>query len=193
MQTIGAETNMRSPALKLVVLVCAGLALASCVTPGLYQRADVRAGRAGYAETQFSDAAWRVEFVGDDFTSRETVETYLLYRSAELTVENGYDWFASSVPDVSEETEIIVEAGRADLYRARYWQPKWRRRSRFFWSDLDPVGPIPREPREPHVFTSVHYSASADIHFGRGAMPAGAFDARQTLTQLAPSIERPQS
>lgn len=183
---------MRSPALKLVALLCATLTLASCATPGLYQRADVRADRAGYAETRLSDIAWRVEFVGDDFTSRETVETYLLYRSAELTVESGYDWFVSSTPNVSEETEVIVEAVRSDLYRAHYWRPTWRRRSRFFWSDLDPVGPIPREPRESPHFSSVHYSASADIRLGRGTMPAGAFNARQTLTQLAPSIERPQ-
>ncbi len=184
---------MRSSMLKFVVLLCTGLVLASCVTPGLYQRADVRAGRAGYAETRFSEAAWRVEFVGDDFTSRETVETYLLYRSAELTVENGYDWFVSSTAAVSEDSEIVVEAQRPDLYRSRYWRPNWRRRSRFFWSDLDPMGPIPRELPEPHVWTSVHYSASADIHLGRGTKPAGAFDARQTLLQLSSSIERPQS
>jgi hypothetical protein len=182
---------MRSPKLRLFLAVCAGLALASCATPGLYQRADVGAGRAGYAETRFSEDGWRVEFVGDDLTSRETVETYLLYRSAELAVENGFDWFASSGPAVSEESEIIIEAERPDLYRARYWRPNWRRRSRFFWSDLDPVGPIPREPREPHAWTSVHYSASADIRVGRGEMPAGAFDARQVLLQLSSSIERP--
>lgn len=184
---------MRSPVLNFIAVLGASLSLASCVTPGLYQRADVRAEQAGYAETRLSDAAWRVEFVGDDFTSRETVETYLLYRSAELTAENGYDWFASSAAEVSEESEIIVEAPRLDTYRARYWRPQWRRRSRFFWSDLDPVGPIPREPREPHVFTSVHYSASADIRLGRGAMPEGAFDARRTLGELGPEIARPQS
>jgi hypothetical protein len=187
------ETKMRSPFVKLLLGLCAGLALASCVTTGLYQSADVRAGRAGYAETRFSEAAWRVEFVGDDFTSRETVETYLLYRSAELTVENGYDWFASSAAAGDEETEIVVEAQRPDLYRAHYWRPNWRRRSRFFWSDLDPVGPIPREPREPQIHTNEHYSASADIRLGRGAAPEGAFDARQILQQLAPSIVRPQS
>jgi hypothetical protein len=163
------------------------------VTPGLYQRAEVHAGQAGYAETRLSDAAWRVEFVGDDFTSRETIETYLRYRSAELTIDNGYDWFASSTAEVSEESEIIVEAPRLDRYRERYWRPHWRRRSRFFWSDLDPVGPIPREPREPQVFTSVHYSASADIHFGRGAMPEGAFDAHRLLEELGPEIVRPQT
>lgn len=184
---------MRSSVLNFIGALGVSLALASCVTSGLYQRADVRAGQAGYAETRLSDTAWRVEFVGDDFTSRETVETYLLYRSAELTAENGYDWFASSVADVSEESEIIVEAPRLDSYRERYWRPHWRRRSRFFWSDLDPVGPIPREPREPHVFTNVHYSATADIRFGRGAMPEGAFDARRTLDELGSEIVRPQS
>ena len=57
----------------------------------------------------------------------------------------------------------------------------------------DAVGPIPREPREPHVFTNVHYSATADIRFGRGAMPEGAFDARRTLDELGSEIVRPQS
>lgn len=184
---------MRTPILKFVTVLAASFALASCMTTGLYQRADVAAGRAGYAETRLGEGSWRVEFVGDDFTSRETVETYLLYRAAELAVENGYDWFASSTPAISEETDIIVEAPRRDEYRARYWRPNWRRRNRFFWSDLDPVGPIPREPREPHVSADVRYSASADIVLGHGPMPEGAFDARATLGELETSIQRPQT
>jgi hypothetical protein len=182
---------MRAPILKFVAVLAAGLALASCVTTGLYQSADVAAGRAGYAETRLGERSWRVEFVGDDFTSRETVETYLLYRAAELAAENGYDWFAPSAPAVSEETEIIVEAPRLDSYRSRYWRPHWRRRSRFFWSDLDPVGPIPREPRETRVWSSIHYSASADIVLGQGRPPEGAFDAAQIMTELSASIRRP--
>jgi hypothetical protein len=182
---------MRSRGFSFIASLALAAALASCATPGLYQPADNREGGAGYTEARLSDAAWRVEFIGDDFTSRETVETYLLYRAAELTAENGFDWFVSSTPAVSEETEIIVEAVRAEDYQARYWNPRWRRRSRFFWSDLDPVGPIPREPREPHVWNSVHYSASAEIRLGRGAIPEGAFDARQTLAQFESSIVRP--
>jgi hypothetical protein len=182
---------MRPRVLKFIAAVAAGAALAACATPGLYQQADAEAGRAGYAETRLGDGVWRVEFVGDDFTSRETVETYLLYRAAELAAENGYDWFASTSPAISEETEVIVEAARVDPYRARYWRPQWRQRSRFHWSDVDPAGPIPREPREPNVRTSVHYSATAELQLGRGPMPEGAFDARATLTELGPSVVRP--
>jgi hypothetical protein len=184
---------MQPKTITRAAIVAAGVLLASCAASGLYQPADIRAGSAGYAETRLNDAVWRVEFVGDDITSQETVESYLLYRAAELTVQGGYDWFTASDQAVSEETEIIVEAERPQAYRARYWRPNWRRRSRFHWSDVDPVGPIPRESREPQAWTSVHYSASADIRLGRGPMPAGAFDARQTLMELAPSIERPQS
>lgn len=182
---------MRARILSLVGGLAIAVGLASCATSGLYQAADIREGRVGYAETRLADAIWRVEFVGDDFTSRETVETYLLYRAAELTAGNGFDWFVSSMPEVDEETEIVVEAVRTHDYQARYWNPKWRRRGRFFWSNVDPVGPIPREPREPRVWNTVHYSASVEIRVGSGPMPEGAFDARQTLAQFEASIVRP--
>lgn len=181
---------MRSPA---IAALCSAFLLAACATSGLYQARD---GESGYAETQLNQAQWRVEFVGDDFTSRETVETYLLYRAAELTAANGHAWFAMNAPAVSEEIEIVVEALRPEAYRARYWQPKWRRRSRFFWSDVDPVGPMPHEidaPDAPRVWNGVHYSASADIVMGDGEAPVGAFLARETIARLEASIIRPQT
>jgi hypothetical protein len=167
--------------------------LAACATTGLYQARD---GENGYAETRQSEAQWRVEFVGDDFASRETVETYLLYRAAELTAESGYAWFAMSEPAVSEDAEIVVEAERRDAYRARYWQPNWRRRDRFFWSDVDSVGPMPHERRTadgPRVRTNVHYSASAEIVMGNGDPPEGAFVARETIVGLEGAIRRPNT
>lgn len=182
---------MRWPA---IAALCATLILAACATTGLYQARD---GESGYAETQLDQTHWRVEFVGDDFTARETVESYLLYRAAELTAAHGFDWFAMPDRAVSEEVEIIVEAQRPEAYRARYWQPKWRRRSRFFWTDLDPVGPMPHERERAEeagrVWRSVHYSASADIVMGDGVPPVGAFIAQDTIAALEPSIVRPHS
>jgi hypothetical protein len=183
---------MRSGLVNIAAAFFVCIALASCVTSGLYQPADVRTGRTGYAETQLGEASWRVEFVGDDFTSRETVETYLLYRAAELTLESGYAWFAMAATSTNEEVDIIVEAERPDLYRARYWRPSWRQRSQFFWSDVDPVGPpIPRSP--PQGSSSIHYSAAADIVMGRGEAPVGAFMAADTIARLEGSIVRPQT
>lgn len=176
---------------RFAILAMGALSLAACATSGFYQARD---GRSGYAETRLGAAYWRVEFVGDDFTSRETVETYLLYRAAELTAQNGHEWFAMSASAVSEEVEIIVEAERPQEYRERYWRPHWRRRSRFFWSDVDPVGPIPHErPRHDEAWVSqaVHYSASAEIFTGEGPAPAGAFNATETIARLGASIVRP--
>lgn len=171
--------------------LAAATLLAACATPGLYQARD---GESGYAETQLGATHWRVEFVGDDFTSRETVETYLLYRAAELTVESGHEWFAMAAPEVSEEFEIIVEAERPRAYRDRYWRPHWRRRGRLFWRDLDPVGPMPNEgdrSRQPVAEEGVHYSASAEIFMGDGPVVPGAFSARNTIDLLQPNIARP--
>lgn len=178
---------------RFVFAAFAMLSLASCATTGPYRARD---GHSGYAETQLGASHWRVEFVGDDFTSRDTVNAYLLYRAAELTAESGHQWFAMAAPATSEEVDIIVEGQRPQAYRDRYWRPHWRRRNRFFWSDLDPMGPIPDERaahREAHVTEGVHYSASAEIFMGDGAPIAGAFDARETIERLAPSIQRPRA
>lgn len=178
---------------RFAAVVFAALSIAGCATTGLYQARD---GHSGYAETQLGAARWRVEFVGDDFTSRETVNTYLLYRAAELTRENGHQWFAMAAPTTNEEVEIVVEAQRAQAYSDLYWRPHWRRRGRFFWSDLDPVGPIPREHQDmasERITETVHYSASAEIFMGDGPPAAGAFNAEDTVARLSPSIVRPRA
>jgi len=174
-------------AMKFFLSLCAVAMLTACAAQGLYQ---ARAGETGYAETRIADARWHVEFVGDTISSREVVETYLLYRAAELTLERGYDWFAPSSA-MMESEEIVVSAPRADAAPEPLWRPQWRRRSRFRWTDWNPAGPPPPEAPPPGAQEATHYSASADIVMGRRPAPAGAFDARETLNQLEPSIVRP--
>jgi hypothetical protein len=47
----------------------------------------------GYAHTRVNADTFNVVFQGNAQTSRQTAETYALYRSAELTVESGFDYF----------------------------------------------------------------------------------------------------
>ncbi|HEX6111455.1 MAG TPA: hypothetical protein VFZ10_04050 [Geminicoccaceae bacterium] len=76
-----------APALALVL----GLLLAACAgAPTPYQQA--RDGF-GYSEQQIEENRYRVSFAGNSATTRQTVEDYLLYRAAELTVQTGHDWF----------------------------------------------------------------------------------------------------
>ena len=47
----------------------------------------------GHSEVQVDANTYKVSFRGNGYTSRDGVETYLMYRCAELTVETGYDYF----------------------------------------------------------------------------------------------------
>ena len=76
---------------RVLISMAALSMLAACASPTPYQAAD--GSRRGYTEQQIETNRFRISFDGNSLTDRETVETYLLYRAAELTVEEGYDHF----------------------------------------------------------------------------------------------------
>lgn len=80
---------MRS--IQIVSILLAAL-LTACATQTKYLPADER-GDYGYIETQLTGNRYRVTFTGNSLTPRETVQDYTLLRAAEVTLENGYDWF----------------------------------------------------------------------------------------------------
>jgi hypothetical protein len=85
------------------------LALAGCATD--YQPA-ASAGDTGYDVTQIASDRYRVSFVGNAATSRETVETYLLYRAAETAAQAGAPYFAI----VRQTTDRDVDVNVNPLY-----------------------------------------------------------------------------
>ena len=50
-------------------------------------------GRYGYSEQQIEQNRFQVTFRGNSSTPRETVEAFLLYRAAEITVNSGFNTF----------------------------------------------------------------------------------------------------
>ncbi|MDD2368595.1 MAG: hypothetical protein PHQ90_04775 [Sulfuricurvum sp.] len=64
--------------------------LVGCATP--YQPFELF-GRGGYSEKQNDDGTFQVAFYGNHVTGMETITSLLQYRSAELTVSNGYDYY----------------------------------------------------------------------------------------------------
>jgi hypothetical protein len=77
-----------------LVLIALAATLAACASrPALYQpmHDDV-----GYGEQMLEPNRYRVWFAGNSATPRETVEDYVLYRCAELTLDKGYDYFVLS-------------------------------------------------------------------------------------------------
>lgn len=81
-----------------VVLTASSLALAACTAaPTPYQPLD---GAYGYTTQQIEDNRFRVSFSGNTATPRQTVENYLLYRAAEVTLETGHDYFTVVSRDI---------------------------------------------------------------------------------------------
>lgn len=66
--------------------------VAGCSTGTTYQPADER-GAYGYTETELGSDRYRVTFTGNSSTDKETVNDYAMLRAAELTLQNGYNWF----------------------------------------------------------------------------------------------------
>lgn len=88
-------------AIKIMAVVFIALVVAGCATPTPYGPAiDGK----GYSELQTENDRFRVSFSGNSLTPRETVESYLLYRAAEITLQQGYDRFRIVERDVESKT-----------------------------------------------------------------------------------------
>jgi hypothetical protein len=159
--------------------------LTACVAPTPYQPAPPRG--FGFSEERLEQNRFRITFRGNSLTTRETVEDYLLYRAAELTLQNGFDHFMMVGRDTEAKTRyrywLDMYGGRGYFYHGF---PRWRARPWY----RDPWGP-PRYDVEP-VTT---YTASAEIIMMRGPRQdrdVQAFNAREVLTQVGPRVVRPE-
>ena len=178
----------------MAVAVLAVGALSACETATPYQPLKPGAADAGgYSEVKVEQDRWRVTFNGNGMTNRDTVETYLLYRAAELTVNQGYDWFETVDRQTDKHTQTYVDpVGGPYGYG---WRPYWRfyggggfgRRGWGGWGD-----PFWDEPVD--VQNIERYETSAEIVMHHGPKPADdkhAFDAHDVLSNLASKIVKP--
>lgn len=177
-------------------VVAGGLALASCMTATPYQpAASSGSTRGGYSDEQIESNRFRVSFSGNSLTSRETVERYLLYRAAELTLQRGFDHFEMVTRDTEKKSNTYVSRSFSPGPWG-YWSPYWRwYRPRYGWGRYDPFFGDPFWDRDIDVRTVNRYEAMAEIVTGRGAKPANvrAFDAREVVDRLGPQIELPKA
>src|ERR1700761_1872465 len=93
------------------LLLVAGL-LAGCMTPTPYApRAEGQ--RTGYTDRALTQTRYRVTFTGNTVTPRETVETYLLLRAAEVARAAGYDSFIFDTRNTKARTtaQVVPEPG----------------------------------------------------------------------------------
>ena len=161
----------------VVSLLLLDLLLLGCTTPTPYQPAN---GGDGYTERQIEPHRYRVSFRGNSRTSREVVETYLIYRAAELTLADGMDYFR--VADGQTEIETRYRTTVSTFGPVNYG---YGFRHGFYQSTLSGVTtPISR------------YEAIANIVTHEGQKPNNdpdAYDAADVITTLSPLIQLPDA
>jgi hypothetical protein len=169
---------------------CSTTSVSSSQTP--YQAANQ--GKYGFSDQRIEANRFRVMFEGNSRTSRQRVEDSLLLRAAEVTLENGYDWF--QVAERSTDAKVTSGYSRSSggafgggwgygpgfatwrTYHPRYG---WVGYYDPFWSNgfYDPF--FDRQD-------ITRFQASAEIILGKGAKPADrpdAFDARDVKQNLS--------
>ncbi len=192
-----------------VAALALALGLAACATPTPYQPAmRGTAVSGGFSDMRVTENRFRVTFAGNTLTSRETVERYLLFRSAELTSQTGYDWFEVVDRQTDRDRRTYVDqspfnrgfgpyGGFSAAYGPGfgYWSPSWRYYNRSFgWRGWDPFFGGPFWADQMDVRTVERFEATAEILLHKGPAPADnprAFDARQVVANLGPTIQRP--
>lgn len=157
------------------------IGLAACeLGPTPYQPSD-RSG--GYSETKIETNRYRISFKGNSATNKETVETYMLYRAAELTLQNGYDNFTIADRDTDKNSRVRQSGGSfyGPSFSYMYFSP------RFGWYGA--YDPFWTPTRYEQV---TRYEASAEVLMGKGqkSSDANAFDAHDVSKNLADQVLR---
>jgi hypothetical protein len=77
---------------RLLILAAACASLTACSTPSVYAPAK-GPNASGFAESRIESDRWRITYRGGSGGSPAQVNDYALLRAAELTLQEGYDWF----------------------------------------------------------------------------------------------------
>ena len=188
----------------LAAALAGATVLTACVGPTPYRPAMGRGyDRSGFSDQQIEQNRFRVSFAGNSYTSRETVERYLLFRAAELTLSRGYDNFILVNKDTDLRSRTYSTGGSFGGGYGGFgyggfggWGPSWRYRGRGFgWRSWSPFYGDPFWDRGVDIQTIDKFEATAEIVVGRGPKPADnirAFDARAVVDSIGPSVVVPK-
>lgn len=104
------RTRMR-PKVRRAFLICV-LALGGCQTP--YQQSGLRG---GVKAEPLSDSVFRVTAAGNAYTSRSTVQDYVLLKAAETTLERGGTHFVLGESEDQSKRSVDVHNSPVTVHR----------------------------------------------------------------------------
>jgi hypothetical protein len=149
----------------LMIMVVTFLMMSCAPRPTGYWKLGVGDPYTGYSETQIQKDVFQVSYKCNDATTYDFMKGLLAYRCAEITLQNGYDYFI-----VIEEKDITTED---------------------FWG----MAPGGKRRYDASLQTVNAPGATVLIKLKHGKKPEEdmkAFDAREILTHVGPKIRQPR-
>jgi len=150
--------------------------VSGCTTP--YQSEGFTG---GYSETQLAEDRYMVSFRGNGYTGLGTVELYLIYRCAELTDWEGFDYF------IIEESNIQEKHGSIDFPGTYSGQTNFQAHTygNYMYGTATTSGTYSSPTSIPYT----KYSKTAIIRMYHGDTPreiTNAFDAHYIIKNVLP-------
>lgn len=199
--------------LRHLFIAASALTLMACATATPYQPASEPGGFDGFSQQMIENNRARITFGGNSLTKRDTVENYLLYRSAEMAVERGFETFTLQERDLEKNQRVRVTPGIGSglgydpYFGYSFFRPGfgWSRGYRF-----SHFGGFNRrrgfghrgffDPFYDPFFDDINvqeitkYRATAEVIFGNGTgvKTPQTFNAREVLKNLGPAITFPE-
>ena len=197
----------------LAALASSTLLLAGCQTETTFRPAMGRGFYAdGYSERQLQPGRWIVSFSGNSVTSRDTVERYLFFRAAQLTLQQGFDNFVLVDRDTKLRQRTYTTPGFGGPGwgyggLGGYWGPSWGFYGRGYgwrrfgggfgyggYGGFGGFGGYGGFGNDFDINTVDKFEATADIMMRHGPIAQGdvrAFDARKVVETIGPSVVLP--
>jgi len=189
----------------LAAVATGGLLVAGCATETTYRPATGQGfNRTGFSDRQIEPDRFLVSFAGNSVTERDTVERYLFFRAAELTLQRGYDYFVMADRDTNLQSRTYSTPGFGSGFGyggfGGYWGPSWRYYGRGFGGYNRGFGWSPWYGggfgafNDFDVRTVDRYEATAEVVMRRGPIPRDnirAFDARRVVETVGPTVVLP--
>lgn len=172
------------------IAAVSSLVLGACASQPAYKQASSYNGT-GYTDQIIETNRYHVSFRGNSVTPRDEVETFLLLRSAEITLDNGFDYFV--IVDRETETKSRSFPRGFGGYRSRYgFGYSYFYPTRGWYGMYDPFW----DNFGRNSYNQItKYEATAEILLHKGTKPTDelrAFDARDVVKNLGPTVSRPE-
>lgn len=124
-----------------------------------------------YTQQKKGATRYHLAVAGHAFTSRDAIEKYLLYRAADLTLEQHDNWFtlveSRAKGDTAPPSKPDPEGLRFS-FRMAYWRPVWRYKltGGAAWQNWSPFSSAAFPITDPKSVTDFNVSADIVLHKG---------------------------